>query len=147
MSAETRNKISQSNQGKTKGDKHYKWKGGKPWERFKDTAYLQWRNSVLTRDNYTCQDCQKICKKYEKGLAAHHIKSYKDFPELRLDIDNGKTLCRECHMKLHLRPIKPKSTILCQCSCGTLIEAFDGYGRPKKYVNHHGKRGKRKQVQ
>jgi hypothetical protein len=35
-----------------KSEKHYKWKGGKPWIRFKNPKYQEWRNSVLNRDNY-----------------------------------------------------------------------------------------------
>lgn len=45
-----------------KGDTHHKWKGGKPWERFRDPRYLQWRTAVLERDKYVCQDCGRQCK-------------------------------------------------------------------------------------
>jgi 5-methylcytosine-specific restriction endonuclease McrA len=60
-------------------------------------GYAEWRLAVLERDLYTCQGCGKNgCK-----LCIHHIKSYKDFPELRIDIGNGITLCEGCHKKKH----------------------------------------------
>src|SRR6266498_2090524 len=125
-----------------KGEKHYKWKGGKPWQRFKDPRYVAWRNAVLERDGYVCQHCQRQCKKHERGLAAHHIREYARHPELRYEVANGMTLCRNCHLTLHGKPPKPKSLITCACGCGTLIAPFDCYGRPRRFVNHHHGKGK-----
>lgn len=59
--------------------------------------YKLWRDAVYKKDHYTCQ----ICKKHFKQLIAHHIKNFKEFPELRFAIDNGITLCRKCHNRLH----------------------------------------------
>jgi len=56
--------------------------------------YKSWRSSVLKRDDKTCQECNST-----KNLEAHHIKSWKNFPELRYNIDNGIILCSECHYK------------------------------------------------
>lgn len=119
------------------GEDHYKWKGGKPWERFKDPQYIAWRNAVLERDNYVCQECHRKCNKHEKGLAAHHIKEYAQFPQLRYEVSNGLTLCRTCHMKLHGKEFEVEM-IPCACGCGTMIPNRDKYsGRPRKYVNFH----------
>lgn len=58
--------------------------------------YIEWRTAVFERDNYTCQSCGA------KGrMNAHHIKSWSSFPELRFDINNGITLCFDCHAKEH----------------------------------------------
>ena len=122
-----------------RGAAHYKWKGGKPWERFKTPEYQAWRNAVLERDAYICQHCDRHCNKNEKGLAAHHVQPYADHPELRFDVSNGLTLCRSCHMALHSRPVTV-GVIPCACGCGILISAKDIYGRPRQYVNHHGRR-------
>jgi hypothetical protein len=59
--------------------------------------YKNFRKIVFERDDYTCQNCN------ERGgtLNAHHIKSYKFNKSLRVDVDNGITLCIECHKKEH----------------------------------------------
>jgi hypothetical protein len=56
---------------------------------------IDWRNSIFKRDNWTCQEC-----KVKGGrLEAHHKKPFKKFPELRFELSNGITLCKECHKK------------------------------------------------
>jgi hypothetical protein len=58
--------------------------------------YIEWRTSVFTRDNYTCQKCGS-----HKDLNAHHIRSWHSHPDLRFDINNGLTVCRNCHAEIH----------------------------------------------
>jgi hypothetical protein len=80
------------------GSNNPMWRGGvtKPNEAFrKSLSYRKWRTSVFVRDDYTCQ----ICKSRGKTLHADHIKPFAYFPELRLDINNGRTLCYNCHIK------------------------------------------------
>lgn len=81
-------------------DKNPNWKGGIMTENKKvrqSEEYNIWRISVFERDKYTCQDCGIIGNK----LHSHHIKSFSKYKELRLDINNGLTLCFKCHKKLH----------------------------------------------
>jgi 5-methylcytosine-specific restriction endonuclease McrA len=59
--------------------------------------YLEWRAEVLKRDLYTCQCCGSTRNK----LNAHHLKSYVDNKIERLEVDNGLTLCKECHTIFH----------------------------------------------
>lgn len=83
------------------GDKNPNWKGGvtKENERIrKSIAYKKWRSDVFARDNYTCQICKR--KETVSGkLEADHIKQFAKYPELRFDVSNGRTLCKECHKK------------------------------------------------
>lgn len=60
-------------------------------------AYYEWRSSVFTRDNYTCQ----VCNKVGGNINAHHLEDYASFKELRTVLSNGVTLCAECHKKFH----------------------------------------------
>ena len=81
-----------------KGAKSHLWKGGKTEENKKIRCGIEfrlWREAVFSRDNWICQEC---CV---RGgiLHPHHIKSFALFPELRFAIDNGITLCVECHKK------------------------------------------------
>ncbi len=58
------------------------------------------RFSVLirVRDNYTCYLCGKKCKKY---LAhAHHVYPKSVYKEKAYSLNNGITLCGECHLKI-----------------------------------------------
>lgn len=57
--------------------------------------YQKWRKSVLARDG-RCIKCGAT-----KNLVAHHIKPFAKYKELRLDVDNGMTLCEKCHRDIH----------------------------------------------
>jgi len=79
-----------------KGEKSSLWKGGiTPINALirNGLDYRQWRTEVFERDDYTCQDCGVRGGK----LHAHHIKSFSQHPELRFEISNGLTLCKNCH--------------------------------------------------
>lgn len=82
------------------GENHWNWKGGITEENHAlrcSTGYKNWRFLVFIRDNYTCKECGNIGGK----LNAHHIKKWCDYPDLRFNVDNGLTLCEECHREVH----------------------------------------------
>ena len=54
-------------------------------------------NKVLNRDNYTC--C--CCGKHGGNINVHHLNGYNWDKEHRTDVNNGVTLCEECHKKFH----------------------------------------------
>jgi len=110
-SKKTREKMSLS----SKGEKSYLWKGGitkKNQIIRSGLEYRLWRESVFQRDNYTCIWCGIKSQKGVKAiLQADHIKPFAYFPELRFAIDNGRTLCIDCHKKTdsYLRRYKNES--------------------------------------
>lgn len=68
---------------KNKGKKK-KRNGWRMWE---------WTKDVIARDG-ECQVCGS-----KDNLEAHHILPKSKFPEKMYDLDNGVTLCHECHLK------------------------------------------------
>jgi len=76
---------------------HPNWRGGYN----RDDRYKQetrtWRKAVYERDSYTCRRCAV------KGgrLNAHHLKCWSEYPDERYNVDNGVTLCSECHKWVH----------------------------------------------
>ena len=96
--------LSESHRWQLK-EKNPAWKGGiTPMNKIirKSREYKLWRQAVFERDDYTCIWCGK---KFIKGVTgrvmihADHIKPFALFPELRFAIDNGRTLCIDCHRK------------------------------------------------
>lgn len=80
-----------------KGEKSHLWKGGVTKENTiirQSAEYKNWRTSVFKRDDYSCVYCGS-----KKNIEADHIKQFAFYPELRFDIDNGRTLCHDCHAK------------------------------------------------
>ena len=68
--------------------------------------YALWRISVFKRDNFHCIWCGS-----KKDIQADHIKPFAYFPELRFAIDNGRTLCKECHKTTDTFASRAKSFI------------------------------------
>lgn len=62
----------------------------------KSLEYKIWRKAVFERDNYLCIWGGK---EHGNNLHADHIKPFAFYPELRFVIDNGRTLCKSCHIK------------------------------------------------
>lgn len=62
---------------------------------YNNPAYKQFRKDVLKRDGFMCQMC-----KSKKRLNVHHIIKWSSAASLRFDIDNGITLCSNCHKSI-----------------------------------------------
>ena len=94
-----------------RGNKNINWKGGISAlvARIRRSfRYRQWRSDVFTRDSFTCQECGRTVY-----LEAHHIDRFIDIIERNKiktlkqaleceelwNINNGITLCKDCHFK------------------------------------------------
>jgi hypothetical protein len=96
-SAETRLKMSNDRKGVLNSN----WKGGKTEliRKFrKSKEYVAWRNKVLERADFKCEECGS-----PKKLEAHHIISLNNDFSKALDLDNGAALCAACHQKIEGR--------------------------------------------
>lgn len=98
FSKEHRRKIGDANRGEKSGS----WKGGitdRNHQLRNSDEYRKWRLGVYKRDHYTCQMCGE---KLTKGLNAHHILSFAEFPQWMFEQDNGVTFCDDCHEIIHI---------------------------------------------
>jgi hypothetical protein len=59
-----------------------------------DTRYKIWMNGVKNRDGWKCKISNIDCN---GKLESHHILDWKNYPELRYEINNGITLCHAHH--------------------------------------------------
>lgn len=57
--------------------------------------HREWSKNVKKKDGYKCKINNKDCK---GRLEAHHILRWRDYPELRYEINNGITLCHYHHL-------------------------------------------------
>lgn len=79
------------------GENHPNWKGGISEQNARNAAKIRrglksLNKKALERDGYVCVFCGS-----SERLEIDHIKPISRFPELVLDIENLRTLCRECH--------------------------------------------------
>lgn len=83
-----------------RGSEASNYKGGKRKQsrlERETPEYQEWRKQVFARDNYLCRKCNQNSHK----LRAHHLYSFISNIELRTNIDNGVTLCDNCHRQFH----------------------------------------------
>jgi len=68
------------------------------WTRTRrSAAYQDWRHNVMLRDGFACARCGDV----NGPLHAHHIKHWARYVDLRFEVSNGLTLCRDCHAREH----------------------------------------------
>ena len=97
ISEDTRKRISEAK----KGSNSWNWiedrtklsRISKQGER-RTSIYFDWRRNVWIRDGHKCKISNQDC---EGKIEAHHILSWRDYPELRYNINNGITLCHAHH--------------------------------------------------
>lgn len=101
-----RRSVKEAHKGLQAGDKNPAWKGGTTPERQQMQKTDEWKamlKAVYVRDHYTCQRCMcgTIGGKSLRSSVAHHIKPFAEYPDLRMELSNLVTLCRECHLWVH----------------------------------------------
>ena len=91
-------KVKKEDARRFRGEKHHNWIKDRSLLKKdnlrNDVAYQNWRKEVWIRDNFKCKIAEESC---EGRIEAHHILSWRDYPELRYKINNGITLCHAHH--------------------------------------------------
>ncbi len=59
-------------------------------------AINSWSKTIKKLDNNMCKLCDS-----KENINAHHLQPKQDFPQLCLDLNNGITLCKNCHWDVH----------------------------------------------
>ncbi|WP_303978824.1 HNH endonuclease [Streptococcus danieliae] len=73
---------------------------------YNSRAWRKLRLEALARDNFECQWCKKegrLSNNINAALEVDHIMELEYYPELALELDNLRTLCKACHNKRHER--------------------------------------------
>lgn len=105
--------YTESNRGKN----HPNYKHGFYANRIYSTReYINWKLSVFERDGRICALCGKQSK---RTCHAHHILPKRDRQDLLFDINNGITLCKDCHASINKKEYE-------------YVEFFQNMIRPKQ---------------
>jgi len=67
------------------------------FDRKDDFYFIKWSKQVKIRDRFTCQ----VCDRRGLYIEAHHMNSWDIYTDERYDLDNGVTLCGDCHKQFH----------------------------------------------
>ena len=101
LSEEHKRRIAAFISATRNGENNPNWKGGRKRQHkilYGSRRYKEWRQNVFKRDGYQCQWCgAKNGFGRAVYLEAHHEKEWADYPELRFEVSNGITLCKDCH--------------------------------------------------
>jgi hypothetical protein len=84
---------------KMSGQNHWRWTEDRSEvdlnkRRWCTKECIEWREPVFLRDGHKCKIANEDCC---ADVEAHHILSWREYPELRFNINNGITLCRTHH--------------------------------------------------
>lgn len=61
---------------------------------------------MRVRDYYRCRRCGK---QDAENNQAHHVAPRSRRPDLKSDLNNGITVCPDCHTWIHLHPIEAEA--------------------------------------
>ena len=73
---------------------------------YQSHEWKELRHRVLERDNFECQWCKaegRVNTDNHSVMEVDHIYELKDYPELALEENFLRALCKDCHNKRHER--------------------------------------------
>jgi hypothetical protein len=105
------NKISNSLSGikrpQQSGEGHFRWISDRTklkrytgCEERRSPAYKDWRKKVCDRDEWKCKINNNDCA---GKIEVHHILSFKKYPELKYEVNNGICLCKNHHPRKRIQ--------------------------------------------
>lgn len=101
--AQGKNNPNSAESLKRRNAHHPNWRGGitPVNKQIRNTRqFKQWRRKIYRRDNYTCIRCLATGGEGKTiTLNAHHIYPFAQYPSVRFKLENGRTLCLDCHRK------------------------------------------------
>lgn len=87
---------------KVSWEKNFNWKWWITPERNairQSLEYKIWERSVIELWDFTCAKCNSKLKRYR--LVAHHILNFSSNEDVRFNINNWITFCKDCHKDFH----------------------------------------------
>lgn len=103
-------KHTEETRAKMRGERNGNWHNGASRKNDlirKSVEYLDWKAQVFVRDGRLCV----LCGSGER-IEADHIKPFSTYPEFRFDVNNGRTLCHECHRSTETYGNSKKTRVL-----------------------------------
>ena len=108
FSEEHRRNLSIAHRGKFLRENHPRWLVDRTLlkDDHKDRGgqlHREWSKQVKGRDGWKCRIANDDC---EGRIVAHHVLTWRDYPELRYVLNNGLALCERHHPRKRVDEIK-----------------------------------------
>lgn len=94
------------------------------------------REKIRQRDNFTCQNCNKLWITGQRRFDVHHLvpemESVKYYAYDRDNMDKLITYCHKCHMQIHF--LQRKTTLIKQKFIKPVIIKVTKFKKPKTVI-------------
>lgn len=109
-------------------EEHPRYNGGGETDRaaWDKNGGRKWKRDCQRRDGWRCGLCGRQYAKYSENPHVHHRAPFSAHAELRSELDNGITLCRDCHRIVHMRVGQPlreywEQEVLARHACKAVV--------------------------